>query len=182
MSDTAGKVFGDSFAVVPEGVLYAPGISCTAKILWAIFQRHADHEGRCYPSLARLAELMGVSKDTVGRAKKELADSGLIATKERFDASGRRTSDDVFLRGAHRKSAGVPPRTDAVTRTKASKNEISKGSYPAKTEGQAVVTASWIRPPSYVESLDDLPEKAVDFDPELGLAKVRELRRKREAS
>lgn len=102
-----GKVYGDGFCVIPDAVLYAPRISANAKLLWGVYARHADAEGRSYPSRSRLAALLSVSEDTVKRAKKELVDAGLVSVRERFDDQGRRTTDDVILHHARRKSA--PP-------------------------------------------------------------------------
>ena len=94
------KVFGQRFAVVPDTVLYAK-VPSHAKVLWAILSRHADPEGHCYPAKGRLADLMGVSGDTVRRAKEDLVEAGLMTCRPRYDDTGRRTSDDVCL------SAGV---------------------------------------------------------------------------
>lgn len=121
---SGGLVYGEGFAVVPEAVLYAPGVSSVAKLLWAVFARHADQDGRSYPGRKRLAELLAVSEDTIKRAKKELVEAGLIAVKERFDDAGRRTTDDVFLHHARRTSAPGGRGTSAPTGSRPSSNEI----------------------------------------------------------
>lgn len=91
------KIYNQRFAVIPEFVLYAD-VSHKAKILWAIYQRHASPLGGCYPSNARLRELMGgVSLETVTRAKHELMKAQLIKAEPRFDETGRRTTDDIWL-------------------------------------------------------------------------------------
>lgn len=120
---SGGRAYGQGFSIVPDSVLYAD-ISPQALRLWAIFQRHSDPDGRCYPGLKRLAGLMRCSTDTVTRAKRELVDAELIECRERHDEHGRRTTDDVYLggalvRGAHRKFAGYVPRKDAVTNKEA---------------------------------------------------------------
>ena len=155
-----GKVYGDRFAVVPEGILWASGVSPTAKILWALYAFHADREGRCYPRRTLLAEALNVSHDTVSRAKKELIDAGLIRVKERFDESGRRTSDDVFLQGARRTGAEGDRRTGAQTGSRSRKNEIDTHRGTAKTGGTPD-GPTWVRPTNFVEDLDQLPEKQV---------------------
>jgi hypothetical protein len=94
---------GEGFAVVPESVLYAP-VSSNAKVLWAVIRRHADPLLHAYPGGRRMAELMGVSQETVRRAKVELVEAGLLVAVERYDEAGRRTTDDLFLR-----TPGVPP-------------------------------------------------------------------------
>lgn len=117
-----GRVYGEAFAVIPESVLYGE-VSVNAKVLYAIFSRHADPEGRCYPGRKRLAELMRVSEDTIKRAKKELLDAELITCEERFDLDGRRTTDDVILHHARCTGAPDPRCTGAPTRTRATLNE-----------------------------------------------------------
>lgn len=112
------KAYGDQFAIIPEGLLDAP-ISANAFRLWAIFQRHSDVLGHCYPSRNRLAEMMRVSHDTIARAKRELVDAGMITCLERYDDSGRRTSDDVFLHPPRRKGASGVRRTGASVNSKA---------------------------------------------------------------
>jgi DNA-binding transcriptional MocR family regulator len=109
----SGKVFGEGFAIVPDSVLLAE-ISANGVRLWALLQRHSDPEGRCYPGRKRMAQLLGVSEDTITRAKRELAEAGLLLVKERFDAEGRRTTDDLFLRQARRKFAATGRRTGAA--------------------------------------------------------------------
>jgi len=116
---TTGRVFGEAFAVVPESVLYAD-VSPTAKLLWAILQRHADRQGACYPGRKRMAERMRVSEDTVKRAKRELIDAGLLVAQARHDDQGRQTTDLLYLhpRGGKFAPPGggmdAPPYRDAV--------------------------------------------------------------------
>ncbi len=111
---SGGQVYGPTFAVIPEAVLFAD-VSTNAKVLYAIFALHADSEGRCYPGLKRLAAVMRCSEDTVKRAKKELLEAKLIECHERYDEHGRRTTDDVILRGAPRNAAPYVGGKDAPT-------------------------------------------------------------------
>lgn len=115
---SGGKAYGEGFAIVPDSVLYAK-ISASAFVLWCVLQRHSDPEGRSYPGRKRMAQLMGCSEDTITRAKRELAEAGLLEVRERFDEHGRRTTDDLFLRHARRKFAATGRRTDAATNSKA---------------------------------------------------------------
>lgn len=111
----SAKAFGERFAVIPDAIINAP-ISANAFRLWAILQRHSDPLGHCYPGLKRLATIMNVSDETVRRAKRELIDAGFLVAQERFDDNGRRTSDDLFLRGAPVKSErGDPGKSERVS-------------------------------------------------------------------
>lgn len=174
-----GKIYGDGFVVVPEAILYAPGVSPMAKILWGVYARHANKEGWAYPGRQRLAELIGVSPDTIKRAKAELAAAGLITVKERYDEQGRRTTDDVFLHHARCTRAPGVGGTDAPTGTRTRKNEISRGYQGAKTAGAPAAEPTWVRPSNFVEDLDKLPEKQVELDDETkaaGIAALKALR------
>lgn len=157
-----GMIYGEGFAVLPEAILYAPGVSPTAKLLWATYARHADRLGRAYPGRQRLAELLGVSPETVKRAKAELAEAGLIRVKERFDEAGRRTTDDVFLTHARVTSDPGVGVTSDPTRSKASKNERTASDQGSKNRGPTRTDPTWIRPNNFVEDLDKLPEKQVE--------------------
>ena len=63
--------------------------------------------------------MMGVSHDTVSRAKRELVTAGFLVCQERYDDAGRRTTDDLFLRGARRNPAEYVRRTGADSNSNA---------------------------------------------------------------
>lgn len=123
---SGGQVYGEPYAVLPESVIYSE-VSTNAKVLYAIFALHADSEGRCYPGLKRLSGFMRCSEDTVKRAKKELAEAKLIECHDRYDDAGRRTTDDVVLRGAPRNAAPYVGGKDAPT-------ELNPGRRTTPTE------------------------------------------------
>lgn len=141
-----GKVWGQRFAVIPDDVLMAE-VSTNAKVLWALLARYADPDGHCYPSLKTLAGLMRCSNDTVGRAKKELVDASLLEANERHDDQGRRTSDDLILRDAHRKFAVYPHRKFAVTGSKTQKEGITTTRPDRKNEAASVLNGSALHGP-----------------------------------
>lgn len=109
---SGGQVFDDRDAVLPANVVYAE-VSANAKLLYAVFTLFADREGGCYPGRKKIAAIMRCSDDTVSRAKAELSEAKLIECHERYDEHGRRTTDNVFLRGALRKDAEYVLRKDA---------------------------------------------------------------------
>lgn len=139
----SGKAFGERFAIIPDTILYAP-ISANAFRLWAILQRHCDVLGHCYPGRNRLAEIMGVSHDTIARAKKELVEAELITCQERYDDQGRRTTDDVFLHPPRRKDASYVRRKDASTYIEAVEldpDELEVGVHPKNFTPPAIPPA-----------------------------------------
>ncbi len=141
------RVFGERYAVVPDFVLTAD-VSCNAKLLWIAYQRHADPDGRCFPSRRRVAEqyMNGVSIDTVKRAKKELVEAGLIAVDERYDDAdnGRRTTDHVTLLRLPRTSVPMgakripTPRYEKCTDVSSNHQEVSNPpKSPLRTQRQS---------------------------------------------
>lgn len=165
---TGGLVYGDGFAVVPDAVIFAE-VSSNAKVLWAILQRHADPHGRCYPGRRRMAELMGVSEDTIKRVKKELVDAELLCAAERFDEHGRRTTDNLILHHARCKDAPTGGCKDAPTYIDAVELE------PEELDPQTPTAPR--RPPTDTRPLfvSDLPE-ATPADRARALEWVRAIR------
>jgi DNA-binding transcriptional MocR family regulator len=111
----------DYFALIPESVLYDLSLSEGARILFAVLQRHADARGASFPSRARLAELLGVSLDTIDRRLRELEGVGRVTKRKRHDASGRQTSSLYTVRVTRPLSTGAATvrregRTDAAPR------------------------------------------------------------------
>lgn len=130
------------FAQVPEWVLYHPDLSAQAVRVFGALDRHAGEAGSCYPSLARIARLIGCSQDTVRRAIADLVDAGAVVVTPQFvpavghdgEPTGkmRQTSNTYELRGAPPGAAATPPpspnataapRGDAGPITRASVNE-----------------------------------------------------------
>jgi len=53
-------------------------IGTTAFAVYAALAMHTDNKGKCFPSLARLAEIVGVSTRTVQRELRRLEKAGLV--------------------------------------------------------------------------------------------------------
>ena len=85
----------------------APGISHGAVRAFALLTRYAGLPHGAMPSLATLAEAMGVSRDTMRRALYELRDAGVVDIEPRADQRGQ-TSNRYHLR-YHPPSNGAPP-------------------------------------------------------------------------
>lgn len=175
-----GRVYCERFVTIPELVLFAD-ISPNALRLFALFQWHGGQEGRCYPGLKRLAELMNCSIDTVGRARRELVSAGLIECRERHDEHGRRTTDDVYLtavvRGAPRKSAGYVPRNGAGTNSKAVELNTDELDIPAPPQKRPPTDTSQINPSAYAPFWETEP-KATSADRQNAARRLREIRQR----
>lgn len=149
---SGGQVYGEGFAIIPDSVLFSD-VSCNAKVLYAILARHANDEGRCYPGRKLMAKLMCCSEDTVTRAKKELVEAKHIECHERYDEHGRRSSDDVFLRGARRTGAAGVRRTGAATEL-----EPERRTTPTESVGSSSSVGSRKKaPPAPAPAFDQLP-------------------------
>jgi len=61
-------------------------------IVYSCLQRHAN-QGSCFPSHKRIAELCGISRDSVIRNLKLLADFKLITIENRHTKAGGKTSN-----------------------------------------------------------------------------------------
>ena len=53
-------------------------MSSTEKLVWAVLNRFAGKNGKCYPSQERLAEEIGMSVDVIKRALSRLEENGFI--------------------------------------------------------------------------------------------------------
>ncbi|MFI3327091.1 MAG: helix-turn-helix domain-containing protein [Clostridia bacterium] len=69
-----------------------------AKIVYMNLKDRADKEGKCFPSVKRIAKDTSLSVSTVKRAIADLIGCGLIAKKARFRDNGSRSSNDYFLK------------------------------------------------------------------------------------
>ena len=71
----------------------------------------ANHAGRCFPSVRKLAEVAALSKSTVSRHLRELAKAGAITRERRPGGVYRYRIDVRFLplnRVSHARKAAVP--------------------------------------------------------------------------
>ena len=79
------------------------GLTPASRCILLALAEHADEEGRCWPSLSRLAELTDVDRRTVTRGLAELEARGLV---ERERGRGTRTFYRPAIGGPTR---GVTP-------------------------------------------------------------------------
>ena len=69
------------FTQVPNAILRSPKISPGAKLTYTLLLSYAWHDDFCFPGQDRLAEDMGIARQTANRHVKELADKGFINIK-----------------------------------------------------------------------------------------------------
>lgn len=80
------------FAIVPEWIIDSD-VSANAVRLYALLNRYANSRGQAFPTRATLAKRMGVSTDTVDRAKQELVEIGALTIQRRTSDAGDPTSN-----------------------------------------------------------------------------------------
>lgn len=105
------------WAPIPEAVLYDHRLDPLAVRVYGCLLRHGLDPGACYPSHARIAELIGCSKRSINRPVRDLEENGWIERVPRFDDRGDRTSDGFHVRTQRDPSsapANAPPALHSV--------------------------------------------------------------------
>ncbi len=131
MSDTI-RYNGPKFAMVPEWLLFDPEVSMAAKTVYAALARHGSTEETCFPSVSRLAALLGSTTRTVRRLIDELVECGAVERHARYRADGGTTSNGYTIWGTesappgYRVSVDTPP-TPMTKTTHPPRAEMSQG-------------------------------------------------------
>lgn len=90
---------GYRFAPIPEWVLYHPELSDKAVRIFGTLMRHGHDPSNCYPSDARIAELIHCSDTTIPKHRKQLYLARAAYAVPRFDDDGRQTTNGYHLAG-----------------------------------------------------------------------------------
>lgn len=77
-----------SFAQVPDALVIDKRLTHLAVRLWVRLDKYAGKDGNAFPSRARLADDLGVSKGSIAAALSNLSKAGWITRKPRPDAPG----------------------------------------------------------------------------------------------
>lgn len=77
-----------SFAQVPDALVIDTRLSHLAVRLWVRLDKYAGADGNAFPSRARLAADLGVSRGGIARALSELAANGWVSRHPRDDRPG----------------------------------------------------------------------------------------------
>lgn len=85
------------FAPVPEDLLWDTELDATSVRVYVTLMRHGLDPASCYPSHARIAELIGVSARSVARPLKRLEERGWISRTERFSDRGDRLANGYHV-------------------------------------------------------------------------------------
>jgi len=75
------------FVSVPASVKASPKLSATAKLLYGVLRFYQYGNDNCWPTTATLAHALGVCRDSISRAIRQLEDVGLLQVERRFKRS-----------------------------------------------------------------------------------------------
>ncbi len=71
-------MFAGAFAMMPDAIMRATGLSFAAKVVWARLAQYGGRAGDAYPKHATLAAEVGLEQRSLPRVLNELRDYGLI--------------------------------------------------------------------------------------------------------
>src|SRR5450759_4138198 len=81
--EAPNPVTAEGFTQVPNFILRSPTLSMGAKLTYAMFLSYAWHNDLCFPGQEKLAEAIGVSRQSVGTFIRELEREELVRVKRR---------------------------------------------------------------------------------------------------
>ena len=81
--EAPNPVTAEGFTQVPNFILRSATLSMGAKLTYAMFLSYAWHNDLCFPGQERLAEAIGVSRQSVGTFIRELEREELVRVKRR---------------------------------------------------------------------------------------------------
>lgn len=91
--------------MVPEEILFDTSMTSTLRLVYAAVALHADQEtGKCFFNQGKLAARLGMTRETLNRHLRRLADAGHLeiisrtASDRGYEESNRRTHSDYVLR------------------------------------------------------------------------------------
>lgn len=81
--EAPNPVMAEGFTQVPNFILRSPTLSMGAKLTYAMFLSYAWNNEFCFPGQEKLAEAIGVSRQSVGAFIQELERDGIVQVKRR---------------------------------------------------------------------------------------------------
>lgn len=102
------------FATIPEELIFDSSISCGARTLYAILDRHADRDGEAYPGMRRICTMLGVSIDTARGYRSELEASGWLLNQGQNRTDGLMTTNRYLLMQVREGAKNLVPENAAT--------------------------------------------------------------------
>ena len=104
---------GQRLSIIPGAAAEDPAISAPAYRLLGLLAAHADKDGYCYPSIARLAKKLGTSKRWIQKLLSALSATPYLNVTKR---PGRSTVYQIVTKGVNQEFTPEPvvhPRTSS---------------------------------------------------------------------
>jgi hypothetical protein len=144
--------------VVPDGLLRCQELSPGAKLAWGRLARFAGKDGRCFPSIRKLAVELGTSPRHARRYVAELEEHSLIRREQQVGSVNRYEFlwHGVFATETPRTDPSAPPRTDPSALDGQECPTTSDGSVRQREEVKVVVNENQVKesqtPPEPIEN------------------------------
>ncbi len=122
------------WAPIPEAVLYDADLDPLAVRVYGCLLRHGLTPGSCYPSHARIGDLIGCSKRSINRPLRALEAAGWVVRVPRFDERGDRTSDGFHVR-TRLDDPSAPPALSSVDPRAPERGPTAPGSAHNESHG-----------------------------------------------
>ena len=144
------------FSICPKKVYQNKDLDGTDVKIYLAIQGFADDSGFCFPSVAKIADICGVSRRTVFRSLKKLESYKVIAREQRIKSNGGYTSNAYYLKlepdsddvtnlsHTMRQTCHIPSDTDVTSNKNQSNKNIFKKTYSARVgarENGRIITA-----------------------------------------
>ena len=108
MTDEANR----QFAIVPLMAAHDTKLSDRAFRVLACLSAYADKNGHCYPSMAKIAKMLGVSKPAIVKQVRALEKAGYVETRADFWPSGRQRNNIYKVAYSRPLNEAMPPEID----------------------------------------------------------------------
>ena len=117
---------------------YAPRIGAYGIAVYTVLVRYADQDGRCFPSYQKIAQTLGLSRNTVIKTVRNLVEAGILSVQPRMTSDGDANSNLYTLQpvpaaspdapGSAADALGSPPDAPGVVQ------QMHQGSAPRARE------------------------------------------------
>lgn len=78
--------------------IYCAGLKFRTICVYEYLEKRSDREGKCFPSINRMAKDLSTSPSTIRRALRDLERNGFIRKEQRFRENKGNTSNMYFLK------------------------------------------------------------------------------------
>lgn len=121
------------YAAVPNWLVDDPSIHPHDKLVYMVFQRHADKYGASFPGVSSIAAKLGISESSVKRSKARLEAMGLIEIIEERRYGGSKSEAQSTIYKVH---SSLP--TPGTSGHRDPSSELSTGQGDLRSQGAEI--------------------------------------------